>query len=292
MTTYWLKNEYITIAVNSFGAELTSLKANETEREYLWQADPAYWGRTSPVLFPVVGRLKDNCYRYRGKTYPLGQHGFARDKEFTLSEQTDKRLCFVLESDAATLAVYPFPFRLVIGYEIVGKQVVVSWRVYNTGDETMHFSIGAHPAFLCPFNENEKQTDCYLSFDREGPLTYHHISQNGFRQKEKHQIVLKEGRMPLSEHLFDLDALVFEEYPFRRVTLLNSAKQPYLSMQFHAPVVGIWSPPKKKAPFVCIEPWFGRCDAEDFAAEIGDREYGNRLAGGAQFGAEYSIEVL
>ncbi|VBB09359.1 aldose 1-/glucose-6-phosphate 1-epimerase [Lucifera butyrica] len=292
MTSYRLKNEYITVAVNRFGAELKSLVSNETGREYLWQADPAYWRRTSPVLFPVVGRLKQNSYQYRGKTYPMMQHGFARDKEFTLLEQTDKTLHFMLENDAATMTIYPFDFRLIIGYEIVGKKVVVSWRVVNTGDKTMYFSVGSHPAFICPFDKNERQSDCFLAFDTSGPLVYHHIGKEYLYQNQEYPITLKEGALSLEEHLFDLDALLFENYQFRQVSLLNSDKKPYLSVKFHAPVVGIWSPPKKKAPFVCIEPWFGRCDAENFEGTLAERAYGNMLAGGAEFGAEYTIEIM
>jgi len=291
MQSYSIRNEFLTISVNSFGAELRSLILNETGKEYLWQADPAYWKRTSPVLFPIVGRLKNNTYKYNGKSYPMQQHGFARDMEFTSVEKTENSLLFVLTDNSQTLTIYPFHFTLLIGYQLSGKSVIVTWKVKNTNQNTMYFSIGSHPAFCCPLDEEEKQSDCFFSFDTEGPLTYSRI-ENGLYKKEKYIKNLTEHAFPIDEHLFDKDVLIFENSQAKTVSLLTSKKKPYLSVHFNAPLFGLWSPPKKHAPFVCIEPWYGRCDAESFDGTLEERVYGNRLLGGEEFSASYTIEIL
>ena len=150
MALFQISNEKITIQVDSLGAELKSLKSVAQGKEYMWDADPAYWKRTSPVLFPFVGGLKDGVYRAKGKEYPMGQHGFARDMEFQLKSQVAAEIWFRLESNEETLAKYPYSFVLEIGYELSGDSVIVKWRVKNPAQETMYFSIGGHPGFLCP----------------------------------------------------------------------------------------------------------------------------------------------
>ena len=141
-----VSNQELTIRVSEHGAELSSIVANATGKEYLWQADPAFWKRHSPVLFPIVGSVWKAEYRNEGTMYPLSQHGFARDMDFTLIDEAENELRFALESTPDTLRAYPFPFLLEIGYRLEGNKVEVLWRVKNTGDKTMHFQIGAHPA--------------------------------------------------------------------------------------------------------------------------------------------------
>lgn len=147
MAYFQISNDKVTIQVDSMGAELKSLKRVADAKEYLWQGDPAYWGRTSPVLFPIVGALKNGCYRIKGKEYPMSQHGFARDMEFQLKSQVASEIWFSLRSDEKTLAVYPYPFLLEIGYELAGSTVIVKWRVSNPQGEPICFSIGGHPGF-------------------------------------------------------------------------------------------------------------------------------------------------
>ena len=146
MGAYQLKNEELTLTVISAGAEMKSLKDNKTEQEYLWQADPKFWGRTSPVLFPIVGNYVQKQSVYEGKTYTLSQHGFARDMEFDLESQTEEEIWFVLKDTESTLEKYPFHFALHIGYELCKNEVKVNWTVENTDTKELYFSIGAHPA--------------------------------------------------------------------------------------------------------------------------------------------------
>lgn len=296
MSLYSLQNSFLSIEAVSSGAELTSIKDRATGTEYLWNADPSYWSRHAPILFPVVGSLKEKSYTYQGKSYSLPQHGFARDMEFTLTSQTETELWFALEANATTRKVYPFEFRLELGYRLEGPKVTALWRVTNTGKETMHFSIGGHPAFLCPPGSSHKQSDCYLSFDTEKPLRYLLVNEHGLEVKmpkeEQYVLNTNHGIVSIDSHMFDQDALIIEEHQCHQVSLLDASRKPYLKVTFDAPLFGLWSPAGKQAPFVCIEPWYGRCDASDFQGTLEERDYNNTLGAAETFEEAYSIEVL
>ena len=208
MGAYQLKNEELTLTVISAGAEMKSLKDNKTEQEYLWQADPKFWGRTSAVLFPIVGNYAQKQSVYEGKTYTLSQHGFARDMEFDLESQTEEEIWFVLKDTESTLEKYPFHFILKVGYRLSGRQVEVMWKVENPNDKKMYFSIGGHPAFNCPLKEGEKQEDCQLIFDTEGPLTSSIVNEEGALCPRTKILNLFGKCLKLEEHLFDEDALI------------------------------------------------------------------------------------
>ena len=147
---YVLENDTLRVEIDSFGAELKSVKRKSDGKEYMWYADKKYWGRTSPVLFPFVGNCRNKEYRYGGKTYAIGQHGFARDMEHTMESQTADTIWFSLHSNEETMEKYPFAFVLKIGYNLTGNELKVMWKVENPDTKTLYFSIGAHPAFLCP----------------------------------------------------------------------------------------------------------------------------------------------
>ena len=289
MAQYYLKNEQLEICVDSFGAELKSVKDTKENREYMWDAKPEYWKRTSPVLFPFVGGLKDNCYRYDGKVYSMSQHGFARDMEFEIVGHTEKELTFALNATQETLEKYPFRFRLEIGYVLDGKKLTVSWKVYNQDDKEMYFSIGGHPAFMCPINEGEVQTDCKILFDVKDSVVSSVIGEGGTLSSRKKTFSLNDGYLNITADLFDEDALIIEGDQAHSAALCNHEGNHYLTVEFDAPLFGIWSPVKKNAPFICIEPWYGRCDREDFTGDLSQREWGNKLAPAEQFYASYTI---
>ncbi len=290
MALFQISNDKITIQVDSMGAELKSLKDVAAGREYMGNADPRYWKRTSPVLFPLVGGLKGGSYRIEGKEYPMGQHGFARDMEFKLKSQEANEIWFTLESDAGTLRSYPYPFLLELGYELADKTVIVKWNVKNPAADRMYFSIGGHPAFLCPIEEGTEQTDYSIRLDA-GDQVKVSVLDNGLVNGETVDYKLEHGVLPVTEHLFDADALVIEHGQAHSVALVKPDGKAYLTVTFDAPLFGIWSPPKKHAPFICIEPWYGRCDRTDFDGEWKEREWGQVLEPGGTFKAEYKITV-
>lgn len=292
MAQYGLQNENIEILVDSHGAELKSLKSRITGREHMWKGDPAFWGRTSPVLFPFVGGVNNKEYRIGNKSFPMNQHGFARDMEFSLLSQSDKELWFCLSSDQETLGKYPYEFVLKLGYRLLEDGVLVLWQVENTGKEEMPFAIGGHPAFNCPIEEGKSQTDYLLYIDAKDQVVSTRLGSSGLATEEKDVYALSEdGFLPITKELFDKDALVIEHDQAKKVALCGQNKKPYLTVTMEAPLFGIWSPPGKNAPFICIEPWYGRCDREGYKGELRDREWENVIAPGEVFRAEYQIQI-
>lgn len=279
-----LDNGIISIEIASFGAELKSAIKNGFE--YMWCADSTYWGRTSPVLFPFVGSLKDKCYKYNGNTYPMTQHGFARDMEFTLVESDENSAQFVLVSNEETLNTYPFDFKLFIKYTIVENIIKIEWKVQNTDNKVLSFSIGAHPAF------NLKAGDNYFKFDTTADITYNLINECGLYDKNNVHTLKNDGFVKITNDMFDNDALIIENSQAKEVALCDSNKNPYVIVRFDAQLFGLWSPAKKNAPFVCIEPWYGRCDSYDFDGELNKRDYIINLNPAETFNTSYEIELL
>ena len=270
---------------------MKSLKDNKTNQEYLWHGDSAYWGRTSPVLFPIVGNYREKESVFEGKTYSMSRHGFARDMEFTLESQKEEEIWFELKENEETLKKYPFAFRLHLGYRLDGRSVEVLWKVENPNEKKMYFSIGGHPAFNCPLKAEEKQSDYQLSFDTDKTLVCSILGETGLLTARKKEFELTNHKMRIVEDLFDEDALIIEGNQAKRVGLVNPQGETYLEVEFDAPLFGIWSPAKKSAPFVCIEPWYGRSDKEDFSKKLEEREWGNELKAGELFEKSYQICV-
>ncbi len=288
-----LSNSELTLQVSLHGAELCSIRNNQG-REYLWQADPAYWKRHSPVLFPIVGSVWENVYRHGGKTYTLTQHGFARDMDFELVEESPSWLLYRLSDNEETRLKYPFSFSLEIGYRLEGRRIGVVWRVANPGAETLHFQIGAHPAFYFPDYDPAASQRGYFGFDRKEGLRYGLIAEKGCMDVSTvYPLRLDDdGLLPLDVHTFDRDALILEDAQVKRVVLYGNDRKPCLALHFDAPVVGLWSPPAKNAPFVCIEPWYGRCDRARYSGELKDKDWVQHLAPGAVFEGGYTIEIM
>ena len=288
---YTLENETLMVEIDSFGAEVKSVKRKSDNFEYMWQADPKYWGRTSPVLFPFVGVPKDKEYRYAGKTYAMGQHGFARDMEFALESTEDTKIWFALTSTEETLAKYPFAFRLYIGYELDGNTVKVLCKVVNTDDKPIYFSIGAHPAFRCPIHGEENKLGYGLKFGGLTTELHHHgNTPEGLAVMEDQILPLNDGAVQFTPGFFDTCTYMVEGKQTGEVSLLDQNGDAYVTLHFDTPLFAVWSPEKKEAPFVCIEPWYGRCDAVDFDGTLETRAYENELAVDGVFEAEYSME--
>ncbi|MGM0173621.1 aldose 1-epimerase family protein [Enterococcus sp. DIV0800] len=284
-----ITNDFLEATINEKGAELVSLRANEIE--YIWQADPQYWGRHAPILFPFVGRLKDNQYSYQGKTYPMGQHGFARDKEFKVLEQTKEKVTLVLTSDEETKKVYPFEFSLTVSYEIWGEGVRIRFDVENTGEEEMIFALGGHPAFNIPLTDELQFDDYFIAFSPQKSRVK--IPLDGpFTNLDQKTIGQTNTNIQLSRGLFKEDALIYETRGLNAYTLGSEESSHSVTLAYNnIPYVGLWSPYPAEAPFVCIEPWWGFADTVDSNGRLEDKEGMNRLAGNEHFKTEFSITV-
>ena len=287
-----LKNEILTVQVKEHGAELASIRKGSVE--YLWQADPMFWGRHSPVLFPIVGSVWEKRYRVDGREFELGQHGFARDMDFTMVEGGEDEVRYRLESTEDTLKKYPWPFVLEIAYRLHGNMIDVIWEVSNPGKEDMYFQIGAHPAFNYPDYDPQTMERGFLSFDRSEDLECIRIKEKGCVDAETLYPldIPADGLLPLTRETFDkIDTIMLQDGQIGSVALYRTDRTPWLKLSFEAPVVGIWSPPGKNAPFICLEPWYGRCDRAGYEGDYRDRDWVNLLAPGEKFSSVYTIEI-
>ncbi|WP_033153661.1 aldose 1-epimerase family protein [Pseudobutyrivibrio ruminis] len=289
---YTLENDKIKLTVAEHGAEIKSLIRKADGKELMWQADAAYWGRTAPVLFPLVGNYYQKKSVYNGQTYEMGQHGFARDMDFMLGRQTENELVFLLKDNEESRKKYPFSFLLVITYRLENDTVNVEWKVENPNEETMYFSIGGHPAFNCDL-------DTYtLRFEKDNQpnakITANIIADDGSGclGDEQKQFELENGVLGMSDELFSRDALIIEDRQSDKVTLIDDNGQAVIAVKFDAPLFGVWSPVGKHAPFVCIEPWYGRCDRVGFNQKLEEREYGNALSITDIFQVSFDIQVF
>lgn len=293
METFILENQKIRAVIREKSAELISLKKKETGREYLWNGDPKFWDWTSPVLFPVVGALRDGEYTYQGKKYPMAQHGFARHRMFHADQITEQEIWMSLEDDEETYKIYPFRFRLEIGYRLEDASVRVMWRVHNKEEKPMYFSVGGHPAFMCPLEEKDRKTDYYLGFEGEREvLEYVMVDPETHRIGTKlHSFQLEEGKHRITKGMFDYDALIFENYQIQTAYLAGPDKKPYIKMHTKTPLIAFWSP-KEEAPFVCFEPWYGRADGVNFNGSLEEREWGQSVEARGSFEGFYTIEIM
>ncbi|AZP92595.1 aldose 1-epimerase family protein [Enterococcus mundtii] len=289
--TVIIQNDQLIAEISEHGAELISLKSKEHDLEYIWQGDPKYWGRHAPVLFPIVGRLKNDQYVYQGKTYSMGQHGFARDMDFEVAEHEQERAKFVLKSTPETKENYPFDFELVLVYELGGDGITVHYHVENIGEEEMYFSIGGHPAFNVPLEEGLTFEDFYLAFSpRKSRLRL--PLAGPFIDMEQKTIGQTNTNLALFRELFDQDALVFETRGLNAYSIRSEKSSHSVTLSYKdMPYVGIWSPYPKEAPFVCIEPWFGIADTVDSNGQLNEKAGINQLGAHELFKTKYSITV-
>lgn len=279
-----IKNTFLTATINNFGAELCSLKDN-LSKEYIWEGNPEFWGKHSPILFPIVGTLKNNFFDCDGKKYHLSRHGFAREMEFELIDKKDNSATFSIQSSEETLKVYPFEFELQIIYTLEKNNLSIAYKVINKGKSQMPFSIGAHPAFALPGNfENYA-----IQFEKEEPLQYYLLENDLISNKIKKLEVVEE-QIPLTYQLFENDALIFKTLESKSLTILEN-KKPFLKVNFEDfPSLGIWT--KTNAPFLCIEPWFGYSDTGENSGNIFEKEGIQILKENETFNSVFSVEIL
>lgn len=286
-----IETDYLQATIDTHGAQLQSLYSKEHKIEYLWKGDPEYWGRHAPVLFPFVGSLKDNQYTHQGKTYSMGQHGFARDMEFELLEQKADEATFVLKSNEATRVNYPFDFQLFLSYQLGGDGITTSYRVVNESEEEMYFSIGGHPAFNVPLEEGLAFEDYYL---KTSPMKSRiQIPLAGpFADLDNRTLGQTNATIAFTRELFNNDALIYETIGLNSFSICSEKSPHSVTLSYnHLPYVGIWSPYPKEAPFVCIEPWSGIADTTDASGELSEKFGIQKLASKEEFFSKYAITV-
>ena len=283
MASTTLFNSNITAKINHNGAELYSLESNN--KEYIWEGNPVFWGKHSPVLFPIVGTLKENTYTYNSISYQLSRHGFARDTTFKLIEKKDDLAVFSIESNEDTKKVYPFEFELQLIYSLENNHLNISYKVINKGMGPMPFSIGAHPAIALP----GKFENYSIQFEKEEPLVYN-LLENDLISNAVKTLPTLDNRVALDYSLFENDALIFKNLKSNYLTIFKN-QIPMVRMHYEDfPHLGIWT--KMNAPFLCIEPWFGYSDSNESTGTILEKEGIQILESKTSFNAQFSIEIL
>jgi galactose mutarotase-like enzyme len=284
MSVITLSNSQISVEIKTLGAELCSIK-NKLNREFMWEGNPNFWGKHSPILFPIVGTLKNNTFYHNNTKYTLTRHGFARDMDFELIEKTEDSATFSIQSNSETLLNYPFEFELQMQYTLINTTVELDYKVVNKDNSEIPFSIGAHPAFSLPSNfENYS-----LDFEKVEPLEYT-LLENDLVSQQIEKIHTDTNRVPLTYELFKRDALIFKKLQSNSLSIIEKGK-PILKVHFEDfPSLGIWT--KVGAPFICIEPWFGYSDTTESNGNLFEKEGVIVLETNDTFQAKFSIEIL
>lgn len=282
-----LENGIIEATIKKHGAELASLKKDGIE--YMWNADKKVWGRHAPVLFPIVGRVKNNKYTTRQQQYELFQHGLARDLDFEMVEDGEDFVVYRLKSSEETIAKYPYKFQLDIFYTLEGSSIINKYRVKNMDKQPMYFSIGAHPGFNCPLMAGEKMEDYYLEFEQSETADRYFL-EDGLIARQEGYLINKKV-LPLTKELFKDDALIFKNLKSIEIALKSRKSPRSVSVRFAGfPYLGIWSKPSG-APFVCLEPWCGVTDSVDHSGILSEKEGIYSLEPGQEFWRKFSIEI-
>ncbi|UQZ34399.1 aldose epimerase [Paenibacillus sp. PK3_47] len=266
-----LRSETAEAVISPLGAELISFKTLDTNNEYMWSGDAEFWTGRSPVLFPIIGAARDGEIRTGGHTYTIGNHGFARRSEFKVVEADGTRAVFLLSENEHTLSSYPYKFNLLLTYTLTGSTLEISYRVENTDDQEIFFQLGTHPAFNCPLDGQGTITDYYLEFSEQEKLERLFLTDAGLVVSGKSEPVLGgENILPLSHEMFLEGALVFRNVQSRSIALRSKLTDRSVTVTSSGfPDLGIWQP--KNAPFVCIEPWQGIADGEEFTGRLQDK---------------------
>lgn len=286
-----LENGFLRLTVDTLGAQMMSIR-DAGGCEYLWQGDPKYWADRAPTLFPFIGRLTNNSYRFHGRTYPMGIHGFAAAMQFSPVEQGKDRLVLNLCSSITTLTRYPFDFSLLITYQLRGSRIEICYNVENRSDQTMPFGIGGHPGFRVPLEDGKRFEDYYLEFsqaclpDRVGFTPAVYLSGRDLPYP------LEDGRrLELTHSLFDEDAVILKNMA-REVTLRSTGSRRAVTVSYpDMPYLGIWHQPGTDAPYVCIEPWTSLPARQDVVEELSCKSDMIQLAPGRTYENRWFITV-
>jgi galactose mutarotase-like enzyme len=286
-----LENNQIKIQVKNKGAELDSVFSKQTGIEYLWSGDAKFWNKKSPVLFPIVGTLKQNTYYYNNKAYHLPRHGFARDMDFTVTNQTNSSVTFTLTENESTRLNFPFLFILNIIYSIENDMLHVKYQVTNPGTDNMYFSIGAHPAFRLPLEKHVDYDDYFLEFEQVEDAYRWLISREGLIEPVTIPFLINTNVLSLSKELFRQDAVVFKYMNSHKVTLKSNKSEHGVELSYPGfPFIAFWAAPE--ADFVCIEPWSGIADSTTSKQDLINKEGINLLTPSQVFERTWSVRLF
>ena len=288
-----IKSGNVTAKIKSHGGELTSFA--KEGREYLWQGNPEFWAGQAPVLFPVVGRLKNGVLGIKGKDYPMPKHGFVREMELEVTAREENSVTFSLTDNASTRRYYPWSFAFSLYFTLEGKKLTCGFRVKNTDSEPILFGVGGHPAFNVPMTAGEKFEDYQLEFEHEEILKSNHVREDDAIMAEEKDLILERGRvLPLERKLFNNDAMIFEDITSNWVKLVHKDTKAGIHFAYEGfPVLAVWTKGEPvEAPYVCLEPWFSMGFRDNESGKLEDKYGIQRLQPGEVFTAAFSAETI
>ncbi|WP_291290803.1 aldose 1-epimerase family protein [Enterococcus sp.] len=287
MTKVKLKNDLLSVVIDSKGAELQSV--HDSQKEYLWQADSMYWNRHAPILFPVVGKLKNDSFFYDEHKYSMSQHGFARDSDFSLISSSNTHASFSLQYSEQTLKHYPFKFLLEISYALNNRTLSIQYRVKNIDTKSIYFSIGGHPGFNVPLDKSETFEDYHIEFIPHKKRKFIPVTKEVLLDIDSAETKQLES-LPLTRELFKKGVLIFETKGQTHIRLVSNKMGHSVSLSYqNMPYLGIWSPADSEAPFVCIEPWCGVADLSSSKNKFTEKLGINHLSINQVFSREHTI---
>jgi galactose mutarotase-like enzyme len=286
-----IENEKLICSIESNGAEIRSLKNKVTGEEYIWQIDSSIWGSSSPVLFPAIGKIKDDKIVFQGNEYAMSKHGIIRNNDLlSFKQHTVSKCSYTLKSSEETLKQYPYKFLFTVEFELVDKRLIMQYVVENRDSIPLQFACGGHTAYACPLNENLKLSDYVIEFPSLLALESSTLGDSGLLSSRKRNIESIEGILPLSDTLFNEDALIFSNLECDWVRLRKKNEKKGIVVQFkNYPHLALWSKPL--ADYVCIEPWLGLPDREDESIDITQKSTYKAIEPGSQFSISIESEI-
>ncbi|PRR82403.1 aldose 1-epimerase family protein [Clostridium vincentii] len=288
---YSLENSTVKITASTHGGELHSITGKKEGTEYLWNGDSKYWKYHAPHLFPIIGKVIDSKYRVDEKTYELPAHGIARIADFEFISQTNNSITFELKYSDDSLKVYPYKFSLQVTYTLEENTIKTTFRVINLDDKKIYFSLGDHPAFMCPIEEDDKLEDYYLEFNKKEKSSAMLINEEVYISHNRKEYLNDSNIIPLSKELFKDGLFIFDDLKSNKVSIKSRNHNKSLSVEFDGfPYLGLWAP-DNAAPFICIEPWFGHPDYEDFNGEFKEKKGVISLEVEKEFNCSYRIFI-
>ena len=286
-----IENEMLICTIESNGAEIRSLKNKATGEEYIWQINESVWGSSSPVLFPAIGKIKEDKVTFNGQEYAMPKHGIVRNSDSLIFEYHGHSSCsFTLTSSAETLKQYPFKFSFSVVFTLLANRLSMTYEVENTDSVAMHFACGGHTAYACPLSQTTKLSDYVIEFPRQLELNPIKLAASGLLSYNKHKIENNDGILPLSDTLFNEDALVFSDIKCDWIRLRKRNTDKGIVVRFKDyPNLALWAKPG--ADYVCIEPWLGLPDREDESIDLAQKSTYKTIESGAKFSITIETEI-
>ena len=286
-----IESEWLSAKISEEGAELYSLLSKKTNTEYLWQGDSAIWSQRAPVLFPIVGRLKDGKYIYNDKNYKMSSHGFVANAPFTTIGSRGNAIVFTYESTPKTRAKYPFVFTFRVAFTFKESALETTYQVINKTNGPLYFSCGSHEGYRCPREEGEAFEDYYLEFNQDADYSSYTVSPNGLLTEPIYSVLKNQRVLPLQYELFNNDSLVFANIPSNRVILGSKKSSARIEVSYgDCPNLVIWT--QVGAPYICIEPWYGLPDFEDSDGQLTTKQGIISLEKGDVFSWKHTIKII